>query len=228
MSPWDGLVIDADYVKAEAQAGRMGSVPLRSGRTRSRFPSAAKTKWITGVPGPEFLRTLKPSKTAEAELALHREDWLARGVLATGRRSSRGTRLRSRFDTESGSGPDMFSSRQLLVHAYFVDEFQKLVPEVRAAHPDDQGKADAILGLLGLMHGKALNYNSLLFDVACRQSSHPGRCSTLTNLAFKWTYVEFEASRDLFGWVLGDQLVPGHSEGCTGFCYRGIGVYADV
>jgi adenine-specific DNA methylase len=203
MSPWDGLVIDGDYLKSEAQAGRMGSV-LYGVATRMPVSASGRTKWVRAYRAPSS-DDIQALEAAEAELATHWSDWLARGVLPAeevvdGHKTAEPLRYGIRKWT------DMFSPRQLLVHASFVDEFQRLVPELRAAYPDDRGKADAILGLLGLMHGKALNYNSLL------STWHAGRGVTRSvfdthNLAFKWTFVEFEASRDLFGWVLGDQLV---------------------
>ena len=55
---------------------------------------------------------------------------------------------------------EMFSSRQRLVPCPFVEEFRRLVPEVRSAVPTD--RAEAVLALLAMLQGKAVNYDAIL------------------------------------------------------------------
>ena len=55
---------------------------------------------------------------------------------------------------------DMFMPRQLLAHGCFVEEYRKLMPEVREAYHEDPNRADAVLTLLAMIHGKGLAYNS--------------------------------------------------------------------
>ena len=103
---------------------------------------------------------------------------------------------------------DFFGPRQLLTHAAFVEEFRRLVPEIRAAL--DRVLADAVLTELALMQGKALNYNA-------RQNSWDvGRQKTRSvfekhNFAFKWTFVEFPGPGKLLPWCL-SQLVDAYDE----------------
>ena len=152
LSPWDGLVIDGDYIKAEAQAGRMGSilyaVAIRTGSGRG-FRTPTQTD-------------LDAIEAAEQELSRLMPAWEAADVLPD-----------EEFPPEMTSDPsrsgcldwrDMFSPRQLLVHGTFVEEFRNLIPEVRSAI-DDPDRADAVLALLALMQGKGLELELALVEL---------------------------------------------------------------
>ena len=54
----------------------------------------------------------------------------------------------------------MFSPRQLLVHGTFVEEHRRLAAEIEEQESPE--KASALIGLLGLVQGGGLNYNSIL------------------------------------------------------------------
>ena len=200
ISPWDHLAIDGDHTKAEAQAGRMGSqlyaVAVRvSGKRGFRAPTATDLAAIAA---------------AEKELETRRSGWLKRGILPVEdfpppipKHDVRPYGFRTWCD--------FFSPRQLLVHGTFVEEFQRLIPEVRAALAPE--RADAVLALLGLMQGKAINYNSLM------ASWHVARGTMRSvferhDFAFKWTFAEFEGARELYPWCL-SQLVDAY-EGIAG------------
>ncbi|MYE97964.1 MAG: DUF1156 domain-containing protein [Acidimicrobiaceae bacterium] len=100
---------------------------------------------------------------------------------------------------------DMFTPRQLLVHGCFVEEYRKLIPQVRKAYADDPDRAAAVLTLLAMISGKALAYNS-------RQSrwdqSRQKIASTFDIHAFpfKKTFGEFEGGRELYPWCLSQML----------------------
>jgi len=100
---------------------------------------------------------------------------------------------------------ELFTDRQLLVHAAFAEQYARLVPEVRASL--DSETADAVLTLLALMQGKALNWNS---KMSSWNQLRQGMRSTFEkhNFSFKWTYAEFEG-RALYGWAL-DQLLDAY------------------
>ncbi|WP_419837620.1 DUF1156 domain-containing protein [Candidatus Poriferisodalis sp.] len=187
VSPWDHLVIDSDYIKDEARAGRMGemlyAVAIRSAKGRSyRAPTEVD---------------LDALAAAEAELEQLLPKWERDDVLPT-----EAIPFGNKTDEPHNYGMtrwrDMFTPRQLLVHGTFVEEFRKLIPEVR----DDLGKqdrADAVLALLAMILGKAVNYNARL----C--SWHAGREVTRSvfdshNFAFKHAFAEFESGTDLFQW----------------------------
>jgi putative DNA methylase len=147
---------------------------------------------------------------ADRGLAAVLDDWLTDDILPT-EAVPMGLKTAEPINHGMTYWRDMFSPRQLLVHGTFVDEFRKLVPEVKEALPAD--RAAAVLALLALMQNKALNYDSR-FSVW-----HPTRQSMANtfdthNFAFKSTHGEFEGSRELYPWCL-SQLVGAYEEIAT-------------
>lgn len=198
ISPWDGLAVSSEYIRAEAKAGRMSSdllaVAVRAGGRRGfRAPTANDIEGIA---------------LAEAESSANRERWLLDEVIPDDQFPP-GNDMRP-LEYGMPKWIDMFSPRQLLVQAVFVEEFRRLEAELRAELPP--GRAAAVLAVLGLMQGKALNYNSLL------ASWHAPRGVVRSvfdrhDFAFKWTYAEFDGSRSLFQWCL-DQLLDSYAGIC--------------
>ena len=188
ISPWDHLTVDGNYIKAEAQAGRMGSllyaVAVRTGERREYR-----------APTPTDLGAID---AAEAELQRLLSGWEAEDVIPDEKRYI------GPADRSANYGMlfwrDMFSPRQLLVHGTFVEEYRKLIPEVRDAIPD-RDRADAVLSLLALIQGKTVNWNALLssWDVS-RQKMRS--VFDRHDFSFKWTHAEFEGARELYPWGL--------------------------
>ncbi|WP_419845303.1 DUF1156 domain-containing protein [Candidatus Poriferisocius sp.] len=203
VSPWDHLTIDSKYIKAEAQAGRMNEV---------LYAIAIRTASGRGFRAPKPV-DLDALTAAEAELEQLLPQWEHADVIPA-----------EYFPEGNDNRPlsygmprwrDFFTPRQLLVHGCFVDEFRKLVPEVRAAI-DGPGRADAVLALLATMQGKALNWNAQLasWDVSRQKirsvfDSH--------SFAFKNTFAEFEGGTELYAWTL-DQLTDAY-DGIAGLLY---------
>ena len=188
VSPWDHLTIDSDYIKAEAQAGRMDevlyAVAVRTAAGRG-FRAPTDTDLTALIDAQDKLESLLPQWEAEDILPLEQ--------FPDGNDNRPITYGMPRWQ-------DFFTPRQLLVHGCFVEEFRKLIPEVRAAI-DDPDRADAVLALLALMQGKALNYNARL------STWHAGRQVIRSvfdshSYAFKNTFVEFEGSTELYAWAL--------------------------
>ena len=202
-SPWDGQVIEGDYIKAEAQAGRMGSVLYAVAVRVPTVTATGRTKMVRTFRAPTQI-DFDALAAAETELARHLPDWLADGVVPDE------IRYLGPADRSANYGAlrhvDLFSPRQLLVHGTFAEEFQRLIPEVTDALGEE--RATALLALLGLMQGKALNFDAIL------ASWHASR-STMRSVferhdfAFKWTYAEFEGARELWPWCL-EQLVDAY------------------
>lgn len=196
ISPYDHLVIDGDYIKTEAQAGRMGqvlyAVSIRDagGRRDFRTPTQADLDALT-----DAVQTLD-SLAAEWD----RQDLLPREEIPAESNYDRGHRL---YGLRKWA--DFFTPRQLLTHGVFADEYRKLIPEVRRELGHERG--DAVLALLALMQGKAVNWNG-------RQSSWnvgaQGMRSVFDkhNFAFKWTFAEFDGVA-LYHWAL-DQLTDAY------------------
>jgi len=219
VSPWDGLAIDGDFIKAEAQAGRMGSI---------LYAVAIRTTQGRGFRTPTPT-DLEAQATAERELQRLLPQWEAKNVLPTEEIPAGHKTDEPRRYGMSAWG-DMFSPRQLLVHGTFVEEFRSLIPDVREDLGEQRG--DAVLTELALMQGKALNYNSRL----C--AWHPTRNSMANtfdrhDFSFKWSHGEFEGARELFPWCLqqvskafkeiADLMVPSDAESLEGRSRDGAG-----
>lgn len=195
ISPYDNLVVDGDYIKSEAQAGRMSqilyAVAIRNSRGERTFRSPSATD-------------LDAISLAEERFLQSKDDWLRDGIVPDEAfPDGNDTRPKTYGMT---SWLDFFTPRQALVHGTFGAEFQKLVPEIRAA---EGPLAEDILFELALMQGKALNYNSRLgsWDV-----SKQGMRSVFErhDFAFKWTFAEFEGAHALYSWCL-NQLTDAYS-----------------
>lgn len=193
ISPYDGLVIDGDYIKAEAKAGRMVQVPY-----------AVATRSATGERSfrPPSSADLAALEQATADLATVRAEWIAQGFLPGAVISDVSNYERGHRMYGINTWLDMFTPRQALVHGAFAEEFWKMIPEVR----EDLGdRADDVLLLLALLQGKALNYNakSVSWNVP-RQVTRS--VFDKHNFSFKWTFAEFEGATALYGWCL-NQLI---------------------
>ena len=151
ISPWDHLVIDSDYIKSEAQAGRMGEV---------LYAVAIRTAKGRGFRAPTGVDLLA-LEAAEAELERLLPQWERDDVLpAEGIPAGNKTNEPRNYGMRHWR--DMFTPRQLLVHGAFVEEWRGLIDEVRAEFGDAHGRADAVLSLLATMSGKALNWNGAI------------------------------------------------------------------
>ena len=196
VSPWDHLVIDSGYIKAEAQAGRMGEV---------LYAVAIRTANARGFRAPTDV-DLQALAAAETELERLLPQWERDDVLPN-----------EMFPEGNDNRPieygmsrwrSMFTCRQLLVHGTFVEEYRQLIPEMRAA-VGAAARADAIAALIGMMLGKALNWNARMasWDVSRQKirsvfDSH--------SFAFKSTFAEFEGGSELPTWTL-SQLLDAYS-----------------
>ena len=193
VSVWDGQVVDGDYIRAEAQAGRMGevlyAVAVRVGRVR-RFRAPTDTD-------------LKGIAEAEAELERLMPQWEADGVLPDEPVPPGNDERPLLYGMPRWR--DMFTPRQLLVHGSFVEEYRKLIPEVRDAFEDEPEKAEAVLTLLAMISGKAVDYNSRQagWDVSRQKLAH---AFSVHAFPFKKTFGEFEGGRELYPWCLSQML----------------------
>ena len=197
-SPWaSDQVIEGDYIKAEAQEGRIGSqlfcvaVKKARGGFDFRAPTAADQKAI---------------EKAEESLAGKVVDWDARGWIP-----SESIPPGNKTDEPRRYGmptwADMFSPRQLLAVGSYIEALHELIPRIEKELPGDRAKA--VVTYLGMVLSKVVNYNSQL------TVWHPTR-SQIANtfnrhdFAFCWTHGEFDASRNLFPWAL-DQVCDAYA-----------------
>ena len=204
-SPWaNDQAIEGDYIKAEAQAGRMGS----------QLYCVAVKKPQGGFdyrpPNDEDMAALEK---AEVELARKLPLWDARGwvpgeAIPPGLKSDEPRR----YGMYAWS--DMFSPRQLLALCSYVETFHELIPEIEGELPKDRAKA--VVTYLGMVLSKAVNYNAYLASWDPTRTKIRGVFDR-HDFSFKWTYGEFDASRNLFPWGL-DQVCD---------AYKGIAKLAE-
>lgn len=187
-SPWTGETVDGDYIKAEAQAGRMGQMLYAvAAKRRGGFDFRAPT-----------LEDLEVVRAVEAELARKRPLWEAQDIIpveAIGVSNyNRGHRLYGIYNWA-----DFFSPRQLLALATLVETLFDLRPELCSAM--DEERAMAVETYLALALDKALDYNSIQVGW---HSSRQVIAHTFTkhNFSMTWTFAEFDASTNLAPWVI--------------------------
>jgi len=149
ISLFTGEVIPAEWIKAQAQAGRMGS---------ALYAVAMKT--------PQGLKFRPPQQAdldvldaAEAQLQQWRGDWEARNLIPTEEYPQITTDARPRT-YGMPRWADMFSPRQLLGFGVLMEELQALRTEILAEDGEEMG--EAVVHLLAFVLDKLANWNSNL------------------------------------------------------------------
>lgn len=186
ISPYDNLVIDGDYIKAEAQNKRI--TPLlyavvirdRQGNRQFRAPTEHDYQALENAAG--LLRDLRPQ-------------WEALGFLPT-EEIPVGLKTSEPIRYGITKWSEMFTDRQLLAHGIFAREFAELIPRVMEEEPE---RGQDILTEIALIQGKALNYNSKL------SSWHVNKQVMRSvfdrhDFAFKWTFAEFGSAEQIYQW----------------------------
>lgn len=193
-SPWTGDVVDGDYIKAEAQAGRLGQLLYAVAlKRRGGFDFRAPTA-----------EDLAAIAAAEAELARRRPLWEARDLIPT-EAFPQGNDMRPVL-YGMPTWADFFAPRQLLSLGTFVETLHEIYPEMQADLGEE--RAAVVRTYLGIAFNKAPNYNS-------RSSIwHPARTSMANTFnrhdySFNWSHGEFDAAANLLPWCV-DQIVDAY------------------
>ncbi len=198
-SPWTGEAIDGDYIKREAQAGRMGQMLYavaikRPGGFDFRTPSE---------------EDLEAVRRAERALAEHLPRWEAEGLVPSEPFPKNSNDPRPLL-YGARTWADLFSPRQLLSLIVALEELKATAAQAAPSVPSNE--AAALQTYLALAFDKAAIYNNrhCRFDVTRGIRSIFDR----HDFAFVWSHAEFDASANLVPWVV-DQVADAYQELAT-------------
>lgn len=183
-------LINGDYIKSEAQSGRMGEQLYavafkRRVETRTKSGSRGKDKWKRGYRAPRLQDDV--SEHVAVALGEKLPEWEALDMVPTEAVAS-GHKTDEPIRYGMTRWRDMFSPRQLLGHITAVEVFRQLVDEEKAAGRWSELTA-AGLAYLALSLDKMLNYNSRM---SVWMSTREVIANTFNrhDFAFAWSHAE--------------------------------------
>jgi putative DNA methylase len=189
VSPWTGDAIDGEYIKAEARAGRMEQQLIAVGVKK---PGAISFR--APIPADD-----DGNSRATRELAKRRPAWEAADLIPNEpRRAGRADWACEIYGATRWS--DTYTSRQLVAMVTLVQCLEATVSEATAELGRE--RAIAVRTCLAIAIDKAADYNS-------KQVRWDSTRDKIVNsfarhdLSMRWSFAEFDASRNLASWVHG-------------------------
>ena len=192
VSPWTNEVIHGEYIKMEAQAGRMGqqlyALGINTANGKSfRVPTKSDLEAIQAA-GSE-LRRLLPL-------------WEGRGYVPRESYPEVSTDPRP-IKYGMYTWGDFFSPRQLLSLCTYLDVFREIVRQARKDLSKE--RADAVQTYLAMSLDKCADYNSRMIRWHSSRGVIAGTFDR-HDFSFKWSHAEFDAAHNLYPWALNQVL----------------------
>ncbi|MEW6698138.1 MAG: DUF1156 domain-containing protein [Bacillota bacterium] len=197
--PRCGTTIQSEYIKEEAQNGRMGQQLYALG---TKVGKGKRVKRIYRLPKPEDLGAINhASNTLQEKYS----GWAMRDLVPLEDFPEVSTDPRPIY-YGMPKWKDFFSPRQLLAHLTYLEAIGEVKREILETY--EQSKATAIITYLAVMLDKAVDYNSRM---ARWHSSRGIMTNTFDrhDFSFKWSHAEFDHSRMLWPWVK-DQVLDAY------------------
>ena len=190
ISPWAGnQPVDGSYIKAEAQAGRMG---------QQLCGLVLKTSSGVVFRGPS-VDDLRAAQAASHEYQMRGNSWRVQGLIPSevvpdGNKTSEALRY------GASEWSSLFAPRQLLTLCTYLDEYLVLREQIRSDLTPE--RAEAIEVYLAFALDKGADYNSRL----CKWDSTRNKITNTFDrhdYSFKWSHAEFDGAHNLFPWTIG-------------------------
>lgn len=187
-SIWTGETFSGDYIREQANAGRLGVTLLAVSVTR---PGQRGRHFR-----PPTVEDLAAAAAAEAEATQLMAAWEVADLVPS-EQVFVGKETQRSVDMGLTHWRDLFMPRQLLANVTILEELQEVIREARSELDEDRAAALALY--LAFAFDKMLDYNG-------RLSSWDATRIKIRNtfdrhdFAFKWTCAEFDAAHALVPW----------------------------